>query len=293
MSKSGTATAQATTVEPPRIKKFRRDLIKAIPRVPNNKASLQHMEGKHLTDLLIDYINWRSRYVGQRPRTVSIEPAAQADPRWSSHAAAIKSFLDKVERGDDLTPHLSIEPHTRGYAPAARAPGATPDDRWSDKDFLLNIMGFHHFHLGTTKQKRGHVDRTDDLVFAEVGRDTFRVIAIFGHDVFEKSSAERMRLWSVHDEVAFRGVAPGSVVVPAMIATSGHTLHVVQYAQHCAQIIREFEPKLDDPEYVRNLYTPPEEAPAKSKVSWGFRHLDLAIYDAAKPVFVILKKGWN
>jgi hypothetical protein len=36
-----------------------------------------------------------------------------------------------------------------------------------------------------------------------------------------------------------------------------------------------------------------EEAPAKSKVSWGFRHLDLAIYDAAKPVFMILKKGWN
>jgi hypothetical protein len=67
MHKSGTATAQVTAAEPPRIKKFRRDLIKAIPRAPNNKASLQHMEGKHLTDLLIDYINWRSRYVGERP----------------------------------------------------------------------------------------------------------------------------------------------------------------------------------------------------------------------------------
>src|SRR5262245_21459331 len=194
MRKPGTAAAQATAVEPPRIKKFRRDLIKAIPRAPNNKASLQHMEGKHLTDLLIDYINWRSRYVGERPRTVSIEPAAQADPRWSSHAAAIKSLLEQVERGDDLTPHLSIEPHTRGYAPAARAPGANPDDRWSDKDFLLNIMGFHHLHLGTTTQKRGHVDRTDELIFAEVGRDTFKVISIFDHNVFDKGSAERMRL---------------------------------------------------------------------------------------------------
>lgn len=55
MRKSATAAAQATAADPPRIKKLRRDLIKAIPRVPNNKASLQHMERKHLTDLLIDY----------------------------------------------------------------------------------------------------------------------------------------------------------------------------------------------------------------------------------------------
>ena len=91
------------------------------------------MEAKQLDDLLIDYINRRSRYVGERPRTVSIEPAAQAAPRWSAHAVAIKAFLSKVERGDDLTPHLSIELHTRGYASAARAPGATPEDRWSIK----------------------------------------------------------------------------------------------------------------------------------------------------------------
>ncbi|MGJ4945022.1 hypothetical protein ACQR1W_30965 [Bradyrhizobium sp. HKCCYLS1011] len=293
MRNPGTAAAQATAVERPRIKRLRRDLIKAIPRVPNNKASLQHMEAKHLTDLLIAYINWRSRYVGERPRTISIEPAAQADPRWSDHAAAIKAFLDKVERGDDLTPHLSIEPHTRGYSPAARARGATPDDRWSDKDFLLNVMGFHHFHLGTATQKRGHVDRTDDLIFAEVRRDTFKVIAIFDHDVFDKGSAERMRLWALHESIISRGIAPGTVVVPAMIATSGHTVHVVRYAQDCARIIREFEPKLDDSEYVKSLYSPPEDAPATSKLSWGFRHLDLAIYDAAKPVFMILKKGWS
>ncbi len=80
MRNPGTAAAQATAVEPPRIKKLRRDLIKAIPRVPNNKASLQHMEAKHLTDLLIDYINWRSRYVGERPRTVSNRAGGSSRP---------------------------------------------------------------------------------------------------------------------------------------------------------------------------------------------------------------------
>jgi hypothetical protein len=292
MAKSGTATAQATAAEPPRIKKFRRELIKVIPRVPNNRASLLHMQQKHLTDLLIDYVNWRSRYIGQHPRTVSIEAAAQADPRWSAHAAAIADFLDKVRRGDDLTPHLSIEPHTRGYAPAARAPGATPEDRWSDKDLLLNVMGYHHFHLGTALEKRGHATRTDDLIFAEVSRDTFRVIAIFDHDVFNQNSAERMRLWALHESIIFRGVPPGSAVVMGNIATSGHSVHAVRYAQRCARIIRDFEPKLDDLNYMASLYLG-QQMPPKPKFEWGFRHLDLLIYEAVALTNLVLIKGWN
>jgi hypothetical protein len=208
---------------------------------------------------------------------VSIEAAAQVDPRWSAQAPAIAGFLDKVRRGDDLTPHLSLEPHTRGYSTIARAPGATPEDRWSDKDFLLNVMGYHHFHLGTGIEKRGHAKRTDDLIFAEVGHDTFKVIAIFDHDVFEQTSAERTRLWAVHQSIIFRGVPQGSGVLMGNIATSGHSNTVVFYAMRCARIIKNIEPKLDDPEFVKSLYQPSSEAPAKSKPDWGFMHLDLAI----------------
>jgi hypothetical protein len=201
--------------------------------------------------------------------------------------------LDKVRRGDDLTPHLSIAPHTRGYAPAAGARGAPPEDRWSDKDFVLNIMGYHHFHLGTTVQKRGHVGRTDELIFAEVGREAFNVVAIFDHEVFESNSAERRRLWSTQEAMISRQVSPGSIVIPAMIATSGHAVHVVRYAQRCAQIIAQFEPKLDDSEFVQSLYQPAEEPPTKSKLRWAFKHLDLGIVDDARHVFMILQKGWN
>jgi hypothetical protein len=204
---------------------------------------------------------------------VSIEPAAQNDPRWSANAAAVTDFLDKVRRGDDLIPHLSIEPHTRGYAPAARAPGATPKDRWSDKDFLLNVMGYHHFHLGTALEKRGHAKRTNDphhLIFAEVTRDTFKVIAIFDHDVFDQNSAERMRLWAAHEDIIFRSMPPGSFVLMGNTMTSGHSMRDVRYAQHCARIIKQYEPRLDDPEFVKSLYQPRSEAPSKSKLEWGF-----------------------
>ncbi len=284
---------KASTTEPPRIRKFRRELIRVIPRFPNNRTSLQHMQQKNVGELLIDYTNWRSRYVGQRPRSVSVEPAARSDPRWTSHAVAVTAFLDKVRNGEDLTPHLSIEPHTKGYTPAARVPSAPPVDRWSDKDFVLNVMGYHHFHLGKNVQRRGHVDRTDDLIFAEVQRDTFNLIAIFGHDVFDPNSAERSRLWSVHDQVAYRGVSPGSVVVSSMIATSGHSLQVVSYAQRCARLIRDIEPKIDDLTYMASLYPKGLRMSPKPKFEWGFRHLDLQIHEAVAPIDMILTRGWN
>jgi hypothetical protein len=293
MARAATSGATATSTQGPRIKKFRRELIQAIPRFPNNRASLQHMQQKHLPELLIDYVNWRSRYVGQRPRTVTIDPVIQSDPRWVSHAAAVTAFLNKVQGGDDLIPHLSIEPHTKGYTPAARTPNAPPVDRWSDKDFVLNVMSYHHFHLGTNVQKRGHVNRTDDLIFAEVQRDRFNVIAIFGHEVFDTNSAERNRLWSVHDQVAYRGVQPGSVVVPALIATSGHALTVVRYAQYCAKVIRDLEPKLDDLTYMASLYPHGLQMSPKPKFAWGFHHLDLLIHEAVAPMNLMLTKGWN
>jgi hypothetical protein len=292
---NGTAATEALGIpaEAPRIKKFRRELIETIPRFPNNKASLKLMQQKCLGELLVHYVNWRSRYVGRRSRTVSIERGVQQDPRWSAKAACIEAFLEKVQRGDDLTPHLSIKPHTKGYTPAANAPGATVDDRWSDKDFVLNVMGYHHFHLGTKSEQRGHAERTDEIIFAEVQRDTFRVIAIFDHDVFESNSAERMRLWAMHQNLIFRDIPPGTPVIMGGIASSGHSDRALLYAQHCARVIKAIDPKLDDPEFVRSLYRPRDEAPAKPKPGWLFAHLDFGIFDKAKPACLILHKGWN
>jgi hypothetical protein len=63
------------------------------------------------------------------------------------------------------------------------------------------------------------------------------------------------------------------------------------YAQRIARLIKEVDQKLDDPKFVRNLYNPREEAPRKPKPEWVFAHLDLAIYDRAKPGLLIVQKG--
>src|SRR5574341_978416 len=110
-------------LESKRVKKFRLSIVKQIPKFPNNKASLKKLEAKSLTSLLIDYANWASRLVAPRPRKVSIEPTATNDPRWKGLAAEITGFLDKVRKGEDLTPHLSLDAYTRGFTPASSNTG--------------------------------------------------------------------------------------------------------------------------------------------------------------------------
>ena len=107
--------------ESKRIKDFRLKLAKQIPKFPNDRASLRVLEAKALGPLLIDYANWAIRYVAPRPRAVVPEDSATSDPRWQSLSSEIEVLLSKVKQGQDLTPHLSLMPHTRGFTPAASA----------------------------------------------------------------------------------------------------------------------------------------------------------------------------
>jgi hypothetical protein len=287
-------------VESKRVNEFRLGIAKEIPKFPNDKATLQTLAASSLASLFIHYNNWAIRYISTRPRTVSIEATASTDPRWPTFGNEISALLDKVRRGEDLTPHLSLEPHSRGYTPASAQKG--PDvDRWADKDFLLNVMGYHHLHLGPHIHPNGFAARTDDLIFARVSREHFTVVGIFAHSVFKRSeypteamTKERERLWSVFDEHSSRGMAPSSIYIPSMIATSGHSMQVVRMAQEYARIVREIDPKLDDIEFVKELYNeagPP--CPKKPKLKWHLNNLDLGLLDMASSMFFVLRYGPN
>jgi len=291
---SAAINAQADWWKSPRIKKFRLNLIREIPRFPNDRTALQHMQQKRLGAVLVDYINWKSRYVGIRPRQIEIESAAKFDPRWSAMSKTIEVFLGKVQRGDDLTPYLSLGPHTRGYSLAANVPGATNDDRQSDKDFLLIRKGYHHFHLGIDIEKTGYAVRTDDLIFAEVTRDKFKVIAIFNHDVFDQGSAERKRLDALHDNIIFRSLPPGAAVMKGPVMSSGHAMHVFQYAQYCGRLLESIDPHLEDRSYIEMLYRHGNfDPPSKPRLEWHFLHLDLIVYDRVNKLAFCVQQGWN
>jgi hypothetical protein len=282
--------------ESKRVRDFRTNLFRTIPRAPNNSATLKKLESMPLSTLLLHYSNWVCRYVRPRPRTVSIEPQVTNDPRWKQLGGEINALLAKVRRGDDLTPHLSLAVHKRGYSGKDVVESS---DRWEDKDFLLNVMGYHHFHLSSTTEDAGFNKRTDDVLFAMVTRDAFAAIGIFDHSVFESPdeknptlNAERDRLWQIYDTRGRPPMQRDAVYIQTMITTSGHADWQVRLAQQYAHLIRLYDAKLDDASYVAQLFRLDGSNPiSRMKLRWRLDFLDLCILEEKNLRKVVLMKG--
>ena len=286
-----------TQQEPKRIKSLRTAIVKALPRFPNDKASKQALEQKSLGGLLVAFFNWRMRFVNQGSRSVRIRDSIKQDQRWPRLQADIEAFVKKVENGDDLTPNLSLGARREGYTLRAERAG-TASDRWADKDFLLNVMEFHHFHLSTNMEKGGFVTRTDEVLFAHVTRSNFDALGIYDHSVFDDDTTktmtpERERLWTLHEEVLTEGLPPGSFVVGNMISASGHSTWIVMHAQFCAKQIAKIDPQLDDRELLeRTLYRAAHvSVPKKPKLRWAFKHLDLYLCDDSEQMAFLIRRG--
>lgn len=283
-------------IESMRARKFRLSLAKGIPKFPNDKQTLQELHNMSLSQILIHHFNWAARYVFPRPRTIKIEPSASTDPRWNIHKNGIDAFLIKVRQGDDLTAHLSLQVHSRGYTPTASAIGPHTN-RWADKDFLLNVMGFHHFHLGTATEAKGHVSRTDTVLFGQATRDEFHVIGLFDHSVFESGNSsvitpERERLWNLYNDWISRDAPPNTVLVTNPIATSGHPLFLTFLASDYAHVIRNVDPQLDNRTYVDQFYkTAGHPAPTKPKFRWKLNHMSLGLLEDTLRTFHVLRHG--
>ncbi|WP_415880524.1 hypothetical protein [Methylomonas sp. TEB] len=283
--------------ESKRVKKLRREVIAALPTFPNNRETKDLLDGMFLGNLLIHYLNWVIRYVAIKPRKVLIEPAVMSDRRWCDLKHQVYALLEKVRDGDNLNPHLSTLPQTRGYMPST-SETEHGVDRWVDKDFLLNTMGFHHFHLGMKSERNGYVERTNELVFANVSREMFTLMGIFDHSVFEftdkSMSDERKRLWAMFDSYITRGAPSGTVVLATQIAMSGHSVHVVETAGEYSRIIYQIDSKLDSMEYVRDLYASNNLAtPKKLKFEWMLNFSDLLLLEKHNNHFFVMHRGFN
>ncbi len=283
--------------ESKRLLRLKATLIKELPFYPNNKATISELESGGLNGVLLHYLHWKTRIVPPRSRKVQIAPEVTSDKRWQKLKSGINGLLEKVRNGDDLYPYHSKRAHKNGYTPVHRVSDGEVDS-WEDKDQLLNTNGFYHFHLGMNVQSSGLSDRTDDVLFAFVSRDTFRAIGIFDHSVFApaakdgRMTAERERMCKLHEMHTTLRMAPGTFYMSNPIMTSGHPLYLVQMCDYYTSIIRDIDPKLDDRVFVSSLYEKGRLlAPSKYSFEWSFAGLDLGLFDKRTDVFFSLHKG--
>jgi hypothetical protein len=292
------ATHSKIPHESKRLKQFRLSIAKGIPKFPNDKATLDVLEAKSIASLLVDYINWVSRLIPPRPRKVTIEPTLTADARWKTLSGDIKTFLEKVKRGDDVNSNLSLRASQNGFTRATSS--AVPaKSRWDDKDFILNAMGYHHFHLSPIVEVAGHTKRTNEVLFAQVTKDNFFAIGIFDHSVFDSTdltittmSPERERLWRVFDQRNSACRVPGRIYLSSAIASSGHAIQHISLAREFAHVIRTVDPKLDNLSSRSEVFDDLPHAVVKAmKLSWHLNYLDLGLLDNTTSNFHVFRYG--
>jgi hypothetical protein len=282
-----------STGESKRIKKLRQQIVKEIPKFPNNKRTKTLLENEPLSSLFVHYTNWAIRYIPPRKRKVRIEDTARYDPRWKILKNNIDVFIKKAESGDDLTPHLSLLPHTKGYTP--KSARKANQDSWADKDFLLIVMGYHHFHLGIKIENGGFAERTNDLIIAKITRDEMFIICICDHSVFNNEdglTSERKRLWKIFTDCMTRGMPPRTFYVPYDITTSGHSGFLVDTSIRWAKLVRKIDPEMDNPSFAIDAYNRANlPCPKDPKISWHIHYLDLGYLDSATNTFFIINNG--
>jgi hypothetical protein len=112
-------------------------------------------------DIFISYGNWDIRRVRPRKRTVSLSKQFSCP---SDLAVGLKAVKEKLERGENVNPHLSRNLKKLDY-----------------NDLMLNDWGIHHFHLGTVLESDGFAKRTGPVLFAIVREDATYFIGVFSH----------------------------------------------------------------------------------------------------------------
>ena len=275
----------------PRISAFRSWMIAEMPRVPNNRASREFMESQSTSWLISAFVTWRMRRIPSKPRTVSLWSGGVTPLQFRAVKSRLRSFLQKVEAGQDLRPHLSYLVDTKGVI----LPGASPLDKGKDIDAILTRYGIYHFHVGEAcgNNPKG---RSGILVFAEVLEKEFRIVTIADHRVFKPGSITQRDFSKVCLSYIAKGVTPGSGFMLNPVMSSGHSSIVMLFALKCEREIERIDPLLGDPEFIDSLYNNQPilrdglivSRPEKPSLAWHFEDLQFGILEKRTMVFVNL-----
>ncbi|WP_320709346.1 hypothetical protein [Enterobacter sp. 302C9] len=272
------------------IKRFRQTMIKELPKVPNTPEAIEELERMPTRAIISKYITWKIRTIPIRKRTIAFYPMGIDLNIYLKMHPDIKVFLDKVIKGNDLNPYLSERVRTHGVI----LPGASSKNAGKDIDTLVLREGLYHFHFAP-KNNKNPKGRSNYLIFADVSKDTFTIVAIAPHSVFDHNSEDAQRFFDIRRRYLERDIPNDQPYMLNPVMTTGHTLEIFSYAIHCENTINALDPKLNEPDFISQLYAdgvlqyPSLEQPKKPDLIWFFYDLNLGILEKKKGHFFGLK----
>ena len=290
---SGSYGCTGMTAYSPRVETFREEMIRLLPRVPNDRASLATMHAMTTRDLISAFVTWRMRLIPARPRIVRLWSGGITPVQFHAVRPQLQPLLQKVRRGEDLTPHLSDLVSRKGIVlPQARRAG---DRERHDIDTVLIRHSLHHFHVGPIESGNPK-GRSAMLVFAEVLEKEFRIVAASDHSAFHPGRPEFQRIFRIASAYVAKDVPLGQAFMSNPVMSSGHAALVMLFGVRCEDQINRTDPQLDDPAFVDKLYE--EHAifkdgervprPGKPSFVWSFQDLKFGFLERTTKTFFCL-----
>lgn len=300
---------------PPRLEKLRSQLLANIPALPGSQTALAALS---MPQAMLAYVNWASRFIKPRRRSVSYAPAF-----WKSQAAMerggeILALEASVKAGSDLTPYLSGRVLSDGYQSGS---DHGKQMTWADKDFALNAYGIHHLHFvpangksrGADPGKHGH------LLYVEFGRHHATFLMVGDHKSFDDGTLHDAVIearastgaWELHgirpprdpdnqkDEfrLARRGFATtavkdGRVFVAANLSTAGTSPRHTRHASHLLRALSVVDSQLEKESYWREMFAsvgrPP---PSVREFEWAMQYTELSVIEHRSQTKLIIVDG--
>ncbi|KXV18619.1 hypothetical protein AD933_02995 [Acetobacter malorum] len=277
-----------TTSYRPRIQTFREDIIRTLPKAPNTKQGIEALRAQPTNRLILAFLTWRMRLVPIKPREVRVWASGVSRLEFKAIRPKIRSFLSKVESGQDLKSHLSDLVNTKGVV----LPGASQSARGQDIDSVLIRDGLHHFHIGR-KEAGNPKGRSGTLIFAEVLEKEFRIVALSNHQAFTIGTPEHLRFFKVCQAYISKDIPEGQAFMSRPVMASGHPADLVQFSDRCAIEIERLEPSLDDPEFMDRLYNSYSvdssgnafRRPERPELVWYFEDMKFGFLEKKTNVF--------
>ncbi|MCV9936113.1 hypothetical protein OIU35_07030 [Boseaceae bacterium BT-24-1] len=274
----------------------------------------------NMPQTMLAYVNWASRFIQPRRRTVSYAPAF-----WKSQAAMerggdVLALEAAVKAGSNLTPYLSGRVLSDGYQSGAEN-GEGKQTKWADKDFALNAYGIHHLHFvpangksrGAEQGKHGH------LLYVEFGRYHATFLMVGDHKSFDdgtlhdavieaRASSGAWELQGIRpprnpedhkDEfrLARRGFATtavkdGRVFIAANLSTAGTSPRHTRHASHILRALSVVDPELDKDSYWRERFASfGRSVPTARDFEWSMQYTELSVIERCSQTKLIIVDG--